>query len=99
LGYLQCPPYEAAVVKREARDGRYQVAIDALRAARKRAHLSQTELAQKLGRRQQFVSKYESGERRLDVIEFLDVATALGLKMESLLRNTGLDDGGRKAMP
>jgi len=74
------------VAKRDAHDQRYLKAIETLRAARKSARLTQTELAFKLGRRQQFVSKYESGERRLDVIEFLDVATALGLTTESLLQ-------------
>ena len=47
--------------------------------ARKSAKLTQTELAQKLSRPQSFVSKYELGERRLDVIEFLEVARALGM--------------------
>ncbi len=36
-------------------------------------------LAKKLGRPQSFVSKFERGERRLDVIEFLEVAKALGV--------------------
>jgi transcriptional regulator with XRE-family HTH domain len=50
--------------------------------------LSQEELAAKLGRRQQFVSKYESGERRLDFFEVLDVAKTLGVPVETLV-----DDG------
>lgn len=45
--------------------------------ARKAANLSQTELSAKLSRPQSYVSKYERGERRLDVIEFLEVAEAL----------------------
>jgi hypothetical protein len=36
-------------------------------------------LAKKLGRPQSFVSKFERGERRLDVIEFLEVAKALSV--------------------
>jgi transcriptional regulator with XRE-family HTH domain len=47
--------------------------------ARRDAKLTQVALAKKLGRPQSFVSKFESGERRLDVAEFLDVARALGL--------------------
>lgn len=74
------------MVKRDDQDGRYRTAIAALRAARKEARVSQTDLALKLGKRQQFVSKYESGERRLDVIEFLDVAKALGVEVQSLLQ-------------
>lgn len=45
--------------------------------ARRGAGLTQMALANKLGRPQSFVSKFERGERRLDVIEFLDVARAL----------------------
>ena len=39
--------------------------------------LSQRELSKKLKRVQTFVSKYERGERRLDVVEFLEIAKAL----------------------
>lgn len=45
--------------------------------ARQAAGLTQVALAKRLGRPQSFVSKFERGERRLDVIEFLDVARAL----------------------
>lgn len=47
--------------------------------ARKVANLTQTELSAKLSRPQSYVSKYERGERRLDLIEFLEVAKALQL--------------------
>jgi transcriptional regulator with XRE-family HTH domain len=47
--------------------------------ARRDARLTQVALAKKLGRPQSFVSKFERGERRLDVPEFLEVAHALGI--------------------
>jgi transcriptional regulator with XRE-family HTH domain len=47
--------------------------------------LTQWDIASKLGRPQSFVSKYESGERLLDVIEFIDVARALGADPVALL--------------
>ena len=47
-------------------------------AARKKAGLTQEALASRLKRPQSFVAKYEGGERRLDVIEFLTVAKAIG---------------------
>jgi transcriptional regulator with XRE-family HTH domain len=50
-----------------------------LAQARQNAGLTQVALAKKLGRPQSFVSKFERGERRLDVIEFLDVARALNV--------------------
>lgn len=45
--------------------------------ARKNAGLTQVDLADRLGRPQSFVSKYERGERKLDVIEFCEVCRAL----------------------
>ena len=50
----------------------------AMIAARKRAGLTQETLASRLKRPQSFVAKYEGGERRLDVIEFLTIAKAIG---------------------
>ncbi|MBX9812089.1 MAG: helix-turn-helix domain-containing protein [Burkholderiales bacterium] len=50
-----------------------------LRAARKNAGVSQQALAKRLRRPQSFVSKYENAERRLDVVEFLQVAQAIGI--------------------
>lgn len=53
--------------------------------ARKQARLTQVVLAARLNRPQSFVAKYESGERRLDVIEFLEVARAIGFNPGRLL--------------
>jgi len=61
--------------------------------ARKAAGLSQTELAERLGRVQTFVSKYERGERRLDLVEFIDVTTALKLDAVKVIRKLqAMDD-------
>jgi transcriptional regulator with XRE-family HTH domain len=46
---------------------------------RKSVGLTQVELADRLRRPQSFVSKYERGERRLDIIEFCEVCRALGI--------------------
>lgn len=45
---------------------------------RKAANLTQLEVATLLGKPQSFVSKYENGDRRLDVVEFLQVVAVLG---------------------
>lgn len=50
------------------------------------AKLPQSELAARLGAPQSFVSKYESGERRLDVIEFVSVCDALGVAPDLILK-------------
>lgn len=44
-------------------------------------------MARIIGHHQQFVSRYETGERRLDVVEFVDIATSLGLDPIALLKN------------
>ena len=54
--------------------------------ARKAAGMTQADLAQKLSRPQSFVSKFERGERRLDVIEFLEIARALSFDPVPFLR-------------
>jgi len=57
---------------------RYRQFLALLADARKSRGRSQQWVADRLRRPQSFVSKYESGERRLDVIEFLMVAEILG---------------------
>ena len=57
-----------------------------LTESREQAGLSQTELARRLGKPQSFVSKYEGGERRLDLVEFVRVAHALGADPAKLFR-------------
>ena len=47
---------------------------------------TQEEVGQKLGQPKSFVAKYEGGERRLDVVEFMDVASAVGVDPFKLLR-------------
>jgi transcriptional regulator with XRE-family HTH domain len=66
-------------------DARYRALISQLVDCRKSMGLSQQALAEQLGRHQQFVSRYEIGERRLDVVEFIDVARTLGLDAKGLL--------------
>jgi transcriptional regulator with XRE-family HTH domain len=64
-----------------------------LTAARKEAKLTQQEVADRLDRHQSFVAKYEGGERRLDVVEFVAVARALESDPKRLLANLIADAG------
>lgn len=59
-------------------DDRYRRLIEELIRARTSAGLSQSAIAERLGKPQQFVSRYEVGDRRLDIVEYLDVARAVG---------------------
>ena len=54
--------------------------------ARLKAGLTQEQVASRLNRPQSFASKYESGERRLDVVEFLEVCAAVGVDGAKILR-------------
>lgn len=65
---------------------RYELFQKALVGAREDKKLTQSEVAARLGKPQSFVSKYESGERRLDVIEFLDVCKALSVSPNAILK-------------
>ena len=56
----------------------YASVVSRLVALRKEGGVSQVELARRLGKTQQFVSTVELCERRIDVIEFYAIATALG---------------------
>jgi len=57
-----------------------------LKAVRTGAGLTQAEMAKKLGQPQSFVSKYESGERRLDVLELRQVCRACGISLADFIR-------------
>lgn len=70
--------------KKGFQDERYRALIGKLIDARKSSGLSQEELAKRLNRHQQFVSRYEIGERRLDIVEFIDISRALGVDMSIL---------------
>lgn len=72
---------------RSQHSDRYKKLCKRLFEQRKRVDVTQAQLARRLGKPQSFVSKYESGERRLDAIEVLDVARALGVSLGSLLRS------------
>nr|WP_281723003.1 helix-turn-helix transcriptional regulator [Nitrosomonas nitrosa] len=61
-------------------DPRYRRLIEFLVAARRDAGLTQRDLAARLKQPPSYIGKLESRQRRLDVIELVDIAEALGLK-------------------
>jgi transcriptional regulator with XRE-family HTH domain len=69
-----------------------------LRQIRLEAGLRQTDLAERLGEPQSFVSKYESGERRVDFIELRYICKAIGITTKDFLNRfeASLDETERK---
>lgn len=55
--------------------------------ARERAGMTQTELAKRLGEYQSFVARLESGQRRIDVVELIELASALDFDAPTMVRD------------
>lgn len=63
-------------------DERYREFLRKLRAARVEAGLTQRQVAHLLGKPQSYVSKSESGERRIDIVELAEFARLCGKPLE-----------------
>lgn len=63
----------------------YSLFLEQLRKAREEKGLTQTELAEKLGQTQSFISKVERGERRLDVVELRAFCKAIGVSFNTFV--------------
>lgn len=63
----------------------YQLLIAKLRTARLAAGLTQAQAAAKFGRHQSMISKLESGERRVDVIELAELASLYKISLDWVL--------------
>jgi transcriptional regulator with XRE-family HTH domain len=65
--------------------------LDTLRQARKEARLTQVEVAKTFGGHASFVSKCESGERRIDVVELSEFCRLYGIRLTAFLKKAGLE--------
>lgn len=72
-------------MSRTLRSSRQKKLIALIIAERKAAGLTQADVAKKLRRYQSIVANIESGERRIDVIEFLDIAETIGFDPGQML--------------
>jgi transcriptional regulator with XRE-family HTH domain len=72
-------------MQKSLRGARQQLLQSLLIEARKAKGVTQADLAVALGKPQSFVAKYENGERRIDVVEFVDIAAALGISTMEIL--------------
>ena len=75
-----------APVSRTLRSPRHEALTALLVKERQTANLTQADLAKRLHQYQSFVARAESGQRRLDVVEFLDFAEAIGFNPHTVLR-------------
>ena len=65
-------------MSRTLRSARHEALIALLVEKRREAGLTQAQVAKRLKRYQSYVATVESGQRRIDVVEFLDIADAIG---------------------
>ena len=64
-----------------------------LTTARKSKGLTQQQLAEQIGENQNFISKYESGERRLDFLEVAAISRPIGFNMSNAVREIEAEYG------
>lgn len=60
--------------------------VSLLKKIRIEARLTQAEVAKRIGQTQSYVSKYESGEQRLDLLELEAVCKAVGIPLTEFVR-------------
>lgn len=63
----------------------YQCLVDLLIETRRRARLTQQQVAARLGKPQSYVAKVEGAERRIDVVEFASLVQAMDAEPAALL--------------
>ncbi|TIN98515.1 MAG: helix-turn-helix transcriptional regulator [Mesorhizobium sp.] len=66
---------------------RHRMIASALASQRRAKGLSQAEVAKILGRHQPFIANIESGERRVDLVELMDIAKIIDFDVIALLRD------------
>lgn len=85
MGFVSRAPTLTAMA-RQTQGGARQRFLALLRRVRMDAGLRQADLARKLRQPQSFVSKYESGERRIDVLELREICRVLGVSLTEFVR-------------
>jgi transcriptional regulator with XRE-family HTH domain len=73
-------------MNRSRQESRRRALQQLLREARLAAGLRQEDVAHRLGYPQSFVSKYETGERTLDLAELFDICETLGIHLTTIVR-------------
>lgn len=73
------------ILKKTIHSKQSQLLQSHLIQARRNAGLTQQQLATRISKPQSFVAKYEGGERRLDVIEFINICDALEIDADKVI--------------
>ena len=68
------------------RDSELEKLQQLLKRIRQEKEIRQIELAERLGVPQSFISKYESGDRRLDILELRQICNIVGISLEEFIR-------------
>lgn len=68
----------------------YAIFLEQLRNTRETKNLTQSEVAERLGQTQSFVSKVERGERRLDIVELRAFCRAIGVQFSQFVTQIDL---------
>ena len=69
---------DGAQLRKSLGSARHKALVELLIQKREAAGMTQADLAARLGEYQSFVARLESGQRRIDVVEFLELADAVG---------------------
>jgi transcriptional regulator with XRE-family HTH domain len=72
----------------------YAIVGSALAAARRKAKITQVELAARLGKPQSVISAIEAGQRRVDLVEFMVIVRALGADPVEIFAEIARSVGG-----
>lgn len=94
-----CQRGQLAHVSKAIHTARHRRLREMIRARRVELGLTQTAVAQSLGRHQPFIANIESGERRLDVVEFMTLADILEIDPAAVVSALKAIPDGRKGKP
>jgi Helix-turn-helix domain len=86
FGIDEEPPAGGDSLSRTLGSPRHRALVELVIAERKAAGLTQVQVARKLRRYQSYVTLLETGQRRLDVVEFMDIADAIGFDAPAAIK-------------
>lgn len=79
------------MLKKSQHTKTYKILLQELKKARESAGFTQAQAAKSLGKHAPFISKIESGERRIDVLELAELCKLYDVKMAAILKRSGIE--------